>query len=166
MICITRQRGFEIISEHQFKEDFTMLDATYSDIKLPKRATALSAGYDMFIPFDIVVKPNMEITIPTGIKSYMLDDEVLLAHPRSGHGFKFYIRLANTIGVVDADYFENPDNEGHIKIKIRNEGDRLFTLNKGDAFCQVIFQKYLLADNDSFTGKERIGGIGSTNEQK
>lgn len=160
-----KQRGFEVISKEQFNKIFTGLGVDYKDIKIPKRSTARSAGYDMFIPFDITLAPNQERTIPTGIKSYMLDDEVLLALPRSGHGFKYYIRLANTQGVIDADFYNNIENEGNIGIKIRNEGDKTFTLNKGDAFCQVIFQKYLLADGDSFTGSVREGGIGSTDKR-
>lgn len=159
-------RGFEIISKEQFDKDFYNADTQYQNLKPPKRATAKSAGYDVLLPFDIHLEPNDDIKIPTGIKAYMLDDEVLFALPRSGYGFKYYIRLANTEGVVDCDYYNNPDNEGHIWIKIRNEGDKVFSIKKGEAFCQFIFQKYLLADGDDFTGNSRTGGIGSTNEKK
>lgn len=157
-------RGFELISKDNFDNIFPKANARYGDLKLPKRATSKSAGYDCFAPFDIELHPNEEIQVPTGIKSYMLDDEALFAHTRSGFGFKYYIRLANIVGIVDADYYNNEDNEGHIWIKIRNEGDKVFSIKKGDAFCQFIFQKYLLADNDDFTGKKRSGGIGSTND--
>ena len=161
-----RQRGFEIISEKEFNKVFYPFDIKYNEIKLPKRATAKSAGYDCFVPFDIHLEPNEEIKIPTGIKSYMLDDEVLLAHTRSGYGFKYYIRLANIVGIIDSDYYNNPNNEGHIWVKIRNEGNKNFSIKKGEAFCQFIFQKYLLADGDDFTGKKRSGGIGSTNTDR
>lgn len=160
-----RQRGFEKISKQQFDKDFNNMNTKYEDIQLPKRATAKSAGYDVYAPFYITLEPNEDITVPTGIKSYMLDDEVLFALPRSGHGFKYYIRLANVQGVIDADYYNNLGNEGHIFIKIRNEGNKIFSVKKGEAFCQFIFQKYLLADDDSFTGKQRQGGIGSTDNR-
>lgn len=161
-----KQRGFQVISREQFKKDFNNIFIDHEDLKLPKRATAKSAGYDVFSPFNINLFPNEEVKIATGIKAYMLDDEVLFALPRSGHGFKYYIRLANTQGVIDCDYFNNIDNEGHIWIKIRNEGDKAFSIDKGDAFCQLIFQKYLLADGDDFIGNTRVGGTGSTNEKK
>lgn len=162
-------RGFKKISEKQYDKDFRDIISTYypeefclyDEIILPKRATALSAGYDVFSTLDFKLNPNGEIKLPTGIKSYMQNDEVLKAYPRSGLGFKYFIRLANTIGIIDADYFCG-DNEGHIWIKLRNEGDRLLTIKKGEAICQVIFEKYLLADGDSFDGVKRIGGIGST----
>lgn len=159
-----KQRGFELISKKEFDKTFYQFNAKYEELKKPKRATAKSAGYDCFAPFDFVLEPNEEIKIPTGIRAYMLDDEVLFALPRSGHGFKYYIRLANTIGVIDKDYFF-ADNEGHIWIKIRNEGNSIFGVSKGDAFCQLVFQKYLLVDGDDFTGNKRNGGMGSTDEK-
>ena len=158
-----RQRGFEVISEDMFNKLFYPFDVKYEELKLPKRATAKSAGYDVFTPVDIQLEPNDEIKIPLGIKAFMLDDEVLLAYPRSSHGFKYYVRLANTIGVIDTDFYNNPDNEGNIWLKIRNEGNKSFSMKKGEAICQLIFQKYLLADGDDFVGDSRKGGIGSTN---
>lgn len=161
---MSRIRGFEKISEKQFDKDCWGTVINYEEIKLPKRATSKSAGYDVFSPIDIKLNPGEDIKIPTGIKAYMQDDEVLFALPRSGHGFKYYIRLANTKGVIDCDYYNNKDNEGHIWVKIRNEGDRVFEVTKGTAIAQVIFQKYLLADGDDFTGEERNGGFGSTDK--
>jgi dUTP pyrophosphatase len=155
-----RIRGFEIISEGQFKEDFKGLEVKYEDLLIPKRSTAKSAGYDCFAPIQITLDPNQEIKVPTGIRSYMLDDEVLLALPRSGHGFKF-IRLANSTGVIDSDYYFS-DNSGHIWVKLRNEGNNTLTIKKGEGMCQLIFQKYLLVDGDDFTGEVRNGGFGST----
>ena len=151
-------RGFEFISkEQQFKDNVT-------PTKLPKRETAYSAGYDCYSPIEFTLQPGEDIKVPTGIKAYMQPDEVLYALPRSGHGFKFYLRLANTKAVVDADYYNNEGNEGHIWIKIRNEGDKPLTIKEGEGMCQFIFQKYLIVDDDSLEGEERIGGFGSTDK--
>lgn len=154
-------RGFKLISKTQYEKDFD----TNIDIKitLPKRATKLSAGYDCYAPTDICLNPNEDIKIPTGVKAYMQQGEVLMAFPRSGIGFKYYCRLANTVGVIDADYYNNTNNEGHIFVKIRNEGNKPMTVRQGEAMCQFIFMPFLLADGDDFTvGKERNGGFGST----
>lgn len=156
---MTKKRGFETISETEQKKNFK--NDKY-EIKIPKRATIGSAGYDIYAPYEFTVKPGETITIPTGIRSYMQIDEVLKIYPRSGLGFKYKARLANTTGVIDSDYYFS-DNEGHIMIKLCNEGLRTFTIEKGTAFCQGIFSKYLLADGDDFTtGEIRNGGFGST----
>lgn len=155
-----RNRGFEIISKEQFNKDFDKNMAV--EIKLPKRSTKESAGYDVFSPFDIFLKSCEEIKIPTGIKSYMRKGEVLLVFPRSGLGFKYYTRLANTVGVIDSDYYYS-DNEGHIWVKLRNEGEGELFIRKGEAFCQAIFIPFLLVDGDNFDeGDNRNGGFGST----
>jgi dUTP pyrophosphatase len=154
-------RGFEKVSKEQFLKDTFGNEQLYDEIKLPKRATAKSAGYDCYSLYNFELQPNGEIKIGTGIKAYMQNDEVLKAYPRSGLGFKYYTRLANTIGVIDADY-TFADNEGHIWVKLRNEGNKILYINKGEAICQFIFEKYLLADGDSFEGEKRIGGFGST----
>ena len=99
--------------------------------------------------------------IPTAIKSYMQNDEWFSIRVRSGHGFKFNIRLKNQVGVVDSDYYNNQKNEGHIFIALQNEGNKDFIVKKGDAFAQGIFHKYFIADNDS-TEIQRNGGFGST----
>lgn len=159
-------RGFELISEKQFKEDFKggLLDSVKrEDIKLPKRATKKSAGYDFYTPINIVLVPGAEIKFPLGVKSYMKDNEVLKAFPRSGQGFKFFIRLANTVGIIDADYYNNEKNEGSIFVKLRNEGKETFIVNAGEAVGQFMFQEYLLADGDDYVnGEERKGGFGSS----
>ena len=157
-----RTRGFEAISTEQWSKDFSEIQDTMYDtikVKLPKRGTALSAGYDIFSPFDFELKPMEEIKIPTGLKAYMLNDECLKIYPRSGLGFKYHLKIANSIGIVVADYADNPNNEGHIFVKLRNEGDKVLSIKQGEAFCQAIFEKYLLADGDSFIGEERVGGI-------
>ena len=156
-----KTRGFEFISQGQYLEDFKGL--TGVEIQLPKRGTSKSAGYDIFAPFDITLQPNEEIKVPTGLKAYMQDGEVLMAFPRSGLGFKYYCRLANTIGVIDGDYYNNTGNEGHMFVKLRNEGTKPMTIKQGDGMCQMIFMPFLLVDGDSFNeGAERQGGFGST----
>ena len=152
-------RGFEFISQKQTNSDFENMDY---DIKVPQRATKYSAGYDFYAPFEIHINPGEDIKIPTGIRAHMLADEVLMIYPRSGLGFKYYVRLANSTGIIDSDYYYS-DNEGHIWVKLRNEGDKELVIKKGEAFCQGIFTKYLLVDGDNFEhGKDRNGGFGST----
>ena len=161
-----KKRGFEKISKEQCVEDISKKPfgnlVRKVDIKIPKRATSKSAGYDIFAIKKFTLKPNKQIKLPTGIKAYMQSDEVLMIYPRSSLGFKYYCRLANQTGIIDSDYFDNPDNEGHIWVKLRNESDKVMEIKQGEAICQAVFQKYLLADGDSFDGNKRKGGIGST----
>ena len=155
-------RGFEIISGNQQIKDFGDVSRY---ITLPNRGTSMSAGYDIYAPYDITLKPNEEIKVPTGIRAYMQPQEVLLAFPRSGLGFSYYCRLANTVGIIDADYYYS-DNEGHMFVKIRNEGNKEMTIKQGEGMCQMIFMPYLLADRDSLdNGNIRNGGFGSTNNK-
>jgi dUTP pyrophosphatase len=134
----------------------------YDTILIPKRATAKSAGYDFCSPISFSLAPGSEIIIPTGIKAYMQDHEVLMLYPRSSLGFKYNLKLKNTVGIIDADYYNNPSNEGHILVALKNEGKDTLTIEKGHSFCQGIFIQYLLVDQDDFSGKKRIGGSGST----
>ena len=155
-----RVRGFELISDEQVSENFEEFPVR----KLPKRGTAKSAGYDFFAPYPIHIEVGGVVTIPTGIKAYMQDDEYLGILIRSSLGFKHNLRIVNQEGVIDSDYYDNEDNEGHIFIKIQNQGDEDVLIDRGEGVAQGIFKKYLLADGDSLDGKERTGGIGSTNE--
>lgn len=133
----------------------------YSDIKLPKRATTGSAGYDMFSPLWFELHPGEEILIPTGIRCEIDKGWFLAIYPRSGLGFKYYTRLANGTGIVDED-FSGSDNEGHIMVKLRNEStDKVLTVNRGDAVVQCVFQPYGITYDDEATGV-RNGGFGST----
>jgi len=158
-----KTRGFEHVSEEQWIVDTGTDGETVPKIpSLPRRSTVSSAGYDIFVPYDILLEPNQEIKIPCGFKAYMLEDEFLMLVPRSGLGFKFYTRLANTVGIVDSDYYNNSGNEGHCFLKMRNEGRKTLSVKQGDAVAQAIFQKFLLADKDAFVGKSRYGGFGST----
>ena len=103
---------------------------------IPKRSTSRSAGYDFFSPFYFELLPGESIKIPTGIKAYMMKDEVLHIYPRSGLGFKYFLRPANLVAIIDSDYYNNEDTEGHIWVKVRNEGDTTVEIKKGMAFCQ------------------------------
>ena len=116
------------------------------------RDSKKTAGYDIYLLSDIKLKPGEIKKIPTGIKATFENDEVLLLVIRSSMGFKHNIRLCNQIGVIDADYYNNKDNEGHIWIKIQNEGDKLIELEKETAVVQGIFFKYLTTESDSEEG--------------
>lgn len=159
---------FEKISKEQFIIDFDKLDSlnktNYEEIKLPKRATKGSAGYDFYLPFDLELKPNETILIPTGIRCKMNITNVLMIFPRSSLGFKYRLNLDNTVGIIDSDYY-HALNEGHIMIKVTNNTleDKTLVLKKGDAFAQGIFITYGLTCDDN-TNEERIGGFGSTNK--
>lgn len=155
-------RKFEKISEEQFKKDFADFDTKYSEIILPVRKTMYSAGYDFYLPFDIMLESNQIIRIPTGIKVQMNEDEFLGIYVRGSIGFKYNIRMCNQVGIVDADYYNNNDNEGHIFIKLQNESEKNVSLKKGDRIVQGIFQKYYIVDDDDAEEK-RKGGFGSTN---
>ena len=152
--------NFEKVSFATFSANGTQ--QTYEQIKLPKRATAKSAGYDFFAPPSLTVAPTQTVTVATGIRALMPDNWCLLIYPRSGLGFKYRLRLNNTVGVIDADYAES-DNEGHIFIRMTNEGDKVLEIAQGVAFAQGIFVQYLLTEDDDTTTK-RNGGLGSTDK--
>ena len=164
---------FEKVSLNQFVGDFCEVftniskenaEKLYEEIKLPKRATISSAGYDFYLPTDLELKPGETIKIPTGIRCYMEEDIVLSLYPRSSLGFKFKMQLNNTVGIIDADYY-NAKNEGHIQIKITNDNNenKVISLKKGDGFAQGIFTEFLITYDDETTGT-RTGGFGSTNK--
>lgn len=134
---------------------------TQNKNNLPKRATKGSAGYDFKSPITITVDANDTALIPTGIKAQVNDGYVLKIYPRSSYGFKYGVVLANTVGIIDSDYYNNESNEGHIFVKLRNLSNKPLTVNAGDNFCQGIFEKYYLTDDDDVTD-DRKGGIGST----
>lgn len=164
---------FEKISFEQFYKDYSTfynddkeyIRKIYDDIKLPKRATKGSAGYDYFIPMDLVIKPNETVNIPTGIKCKMEDGYVLMNFPRSGLGFKYRMQLNNTVGIIDSDYY-NADNEGHIMSRITNDSneDKVIELKKGTGFIQGIFLEFGICVDDE-VDSIRTGGFGSTTER-
>ncbi|MBE6152166.1 MAG: deoxyuridine 5'-triphosphate nucleotidohydrolase [Firmicutes bacterium] len=157
-------RGFEKISFTQFCKDINNDFATYENYQLPKRHTKNSAGYDIVALDDYTLIPGGVLKIPTGIKAFMNNDEVLLIVIRSSFGFKYNARLCNQVGVIDSDYYNNIDNEGHIFISLQNEGNKDLVIKKGEHFAQGIFTKFLTADNEKEVTTIRQGGIGSTNE--
>lgn len=155
---------FEKVSPAQFREGFEGENAAavYEGIKLPKRATSGSAGYDFYAPFDIVLKPGETVKVPTGIRAWIEDGWVLKLYPRSGLGFKFRLQLNNTVGIIDSDYY-NSDNEGHIFIKITNDTNEGKTIEipADTGFAQGIFVEYGITLDDDADGI-RNGGFGST----
>ena len=146
-------RKFEKISYEQFKRDIIDDRQLYEEYEIPSRETYYAAGYDFHALCDFVIKPGMTKKIPTGIKAEMENDEALLIVVRSSQGFKYNVRLINQVGVVDKDYYNNPTNEGHIWIGLKNEGIKDYVVNKGDGIAQGMFIKYLLTENDSINEK-------------
>ena len=151
-----RLRGFEVAKGFEDKE-----------INLPVRKTKYSAGYDIEAAEDTVIpsfKKGMAPTlIKTGLKAYMQDDEVLMLYNRSSNPKKKGLILANSVGVIDKDYYGNVDNDGHIMFAFYNIKDEDITIKKGEAIGQGVFQKYLVTVDDEAQG-ERKGGFGSTNQ--
>lgn len=155
-------RGFEKISEKQFNID--VKDGNYMDIILPERKTKSSAGYDFHLIKDITLAPNQTMRIPLGVKVFMPENEYLGIYIRGSVGFKFNVRLCNQVGIIDSDYYNNPDNEGHMWIAIHNHGQEASKMKKGESIAQGIFATYNIASNDN-VDNERTGGFGSTNKE-
>lgn len=151
-----KKRGFEIAKGFE-----------NAGINLPKRSTMHSAGYDVEAAEDVIIpsfKKGLKPTlVKTGIKAYMQGDEVLILANRSSNPGKKGLILSNSIGVVDSDYYSNPDNDGHIMFAFYNIKDEDIEVKKGERIGQAIFQKYLVVDDDKADG-ERLGGFGSTNK--
>ena len=155
-------RKFEVISINQFNKDFKDTDTNYNDIIIPKRSTKFSAGYDFYMPYDLTIKKDEVVLIPTGIKVMLNSDEFLGIYIRSSLGFKYNLRMCNQVGIVDSDYYNNTSNEGHIFVKLKNEGDNDIILKKYDRYVQGIIQKYYVVDNEKEIEDIRVGGIGSS----
>ena len=162
---------FEKVSLEQFREGWTDtfgsaeeegIREIYDGIKLPKRATAGSAGYDFFAPVRLTLAPGETVKVPTGIRVWMEPEWVLKCYPRSGLGFKFRLQLNNTVGIIDSDYYYS-DNEGHIFSKITNDSNegKTVEIRAGEGFMQGIFVEYGITVDDDATGI-RNGGFGST----
>ncbi len=149
-------RGFEIAKGFENK-----------GINLPERKTKYSAGYDIEAAEDTVIpsfKKGMNPTlVKTGLKAYMRDNEYLMLANRSSNPKKKGLILANSVGIVDKDYYGNPDNDGHIMFAFYNIKDEDTEIKKGDCIGQAIFMPFLIADGDNAEG-ERTGGFGSTNK--
>ena len=171
---------FEKVSFEQFRDDYIscffsdVREVTpqlsdyiweiYQKIRLPERATGGSAGYDFFMPSDVLFRYGIDVKFPTGIKVRLDSDKFLMCVPRSGLGFKFALRLMNTQGIIDADYYNNPNNEGHIfaKMRMEKQGPAL-KLSAGEAFMQGIILPYYTVEGDNATA-QRTGGLGSTSK--
>ena len=161
--------SFEVFKEIAQQEfgvtDEAALNA-YQNLKLPKRATSGSAGYDFYAPFDITLEPGETAKIPTGIRAKMENGWVLMVFPRSGFGFKYRLMLDNTVGVIDSDYYYS-DNEGHIMIKVTNcsgvgiTAGKTLKISAGQGFAQGIFMPFGITLDDD-TDTVRNGGLGST----
>lgn len=157
-------RKFEKISFEEFIKDVENNKELYNSYNLPIRKTKKSAGYDFESLYDFILKPGEIIKLPLGIKACMNEDEVLMIFVRSSQGFKYNIRLCNQVGIIDSDYYNNSDNEGHLFVRLQNEGDKDYIVKKGDAICQGMFTKFLIVDDEKNMGNIRKGGLGSTNK--
>ena len=155
-------RRFEKISFEQFKKDITDNIELYNNYELPKRGTKASAGYDIASLTEYNLTPGDSVVIKTGIKVILPDDEMLMLANRSSYGYKYNVRLVNGVGIIDADYYGNELNEGHISVKLYNHGTEDLKINIGDRVAQGIFYKYLTTDNEEKIETKREGGIGST----
>ena len=149
-------RDFEKISFEQFSKDIKDDRELYDSYKLPTRGSSKTAGDDFYLIEDVTLNPGEIVKIPTGIKSYFCDDEVLFLIVRSSTGFKYNIRLVNQVGVIDADYYNNSSNEGHMFVKLQNQSDNVYTFRSGDRLVQGIFMKYLTTDSDLNLEMERV----------
>lgn len=166
---------FEKVSYEQFKKDSLnifkdlsedKIKEAYDNITLPKRGSAGSAGYDFYSPYtgELSLFKDDALLLPTGIKAQMPKDVVLMIYPRSGIGFKTGTQLANTVGVIDSDYYNNANNEGHIMVKLVL-GFTDLEVKAGDRIVQGMFINYLTTDDDD-TNTVRAGGFGSTGVSK
>ena len=163
---------FEKVSPDQFCADFAACISPVpeavavrflEELKMPCRATAGSAGYDLFAPFDFTLEAGHSLRIPTGLRCRMAEGWVMLILPKSGLGFKYRLQLDNTAGVVDADYY-HADNQGHIQIQLTNDSrtGQTLTAAAGKAFAQAVFVPFGITEDDDAKGL-RTGGFGSTN---
>lgn len=148
-------RGFELVSDKNKKQS--------DEVKLPKRGSKTSAGYDFYTPIDVNIEAGKQAIVWTDIKAYMQDDEVLQLYVRSSIGIKKGIVLSNGTGIVDHDYYNNDSNEGNIGIALINNSDKTVNINAGERIAQGIFMKYLVADQGN-SDETRTGGIGSTDK--
>ena len=154
--------------EHPTAENFRDINKLYDGIKLPKRATKYSAGYDFYVSSDAFIPPRDSGVLLTGIR-WVCDKEedknkVLQIYPRSGIGFRTGVRLMNTVGIIDADYWEG-NNEGHIMLKLYNPMNSYMQVKDGDAIVQGVITEYHTCDDEEEIVEKRTGGMGSTDKE-
>jgi dUTP pyrophosphatase len=156
-------RKFEKINYEQFEKDFIEYNSRdlYEKIVLPNRHTKASAGYDFYSLIDFTLNPGEIIKIPTGVKVTMENDEFLMLAVRSSIGFKYNVRMCNQVGIVDADYYNNETNNGHMWFAFQNHGIKPWIVKAGDRIGQGIFIKYLLTDDDNGGIETRTSGSGT-----
>ena len=158
------KRFFEKVSFNEFKKHISDDYNLYNSYSIPKRGTAHSAGYDIKAIQDVTINPGEIVKIPTGLKVSMLTDEVMFIIIRSSMGYKNLLSIPNQVGVIDSDYYNNNDNEGHIFIPIQNNGPTAYTIKKSESYVQGIFTKFLTVDNEEEVTNSRVGGFGSTSK--
>lgn len=161
---------FERVSETRFVEDWISsmggdaqaAGAVYASLRLPRRATSGSAGYDFFVPAALSLEPGNSVRIPTGVRVRIAAGWLLAVFPRSGLGFRYRLQLDNTVGIVDSDYY-GAENEGHILIQVTNASNekKPLLLKAGEGFAQGIFLPFGIAEGDR-AEETRRGGFGST----
>lgn len=172
-----KNRGFEVVSNDMRKNTYSKPEPHaliphqkgnntifLQEVQLPTRADVRSAGYDFYSPVEIQIMPGQKVIIFTDVKAYMQDDEQLKLFIRSSLATKQGLVLTNQTGIVDASYYNNPDNEGNIGICIKNTSPVAVTVKRGDRIAQGIFEKYLTADNDATLSADRAGGFGSSGQ--
>lgn len=163
-LCKFEKVSFEEFGQSTYNPE--LVKEEYDNIIKPVRSTSGSAGYDFYYPYyaPVTIEPGESVVIKSGIKIFIpLQSELYLKIvPRSSYGFKYGVMLANTVGIIDSDYYNNEDNEGHIMIKLTNNGNRPLTISKGDKYCQGILDKYYITEDDCPLSDNRTGGIGST----
>ncbi len=142
---------------------FKVVKGSPFDVKLPQRSTKESAGYDFFAPYPFAVGVGESIVVKTWVKAKMPSNVCLLLLVRSSWGIKKGITLRNSVGLIDSDYFENPDNDGNIMFAYTNNGDKPLEVKAGEKIGQGVFLPYYVTDDD-LSGGERTGGIGSTDD--
>lgn len=145
------KRGFEKVSKYR------------EQAILPERQTQHAAGYDFHALETTVLAPQQVTLIPTGVKAYMPETEFLGLYLRSSIAVKKQVVMINSVGIVDADYYNNPDNEGHIYFACYNLSQEAVTITAGERIGQGIFQPFLRTATEEVISQSRQGGFGSTN---
>ena len=171
-----KNRFFEKVSFEEFSKGVNKhnsglseeeIKVLYNNLKYPCRSTLHAGGYDFYTPYDFVIKPGETKVVPTGFKVHMNGDEVFNLFVRSGTGFKYNVRLSNQIGIIDADYYDNVNNEGHMFVSFTNHGDKEWVnkVSEDSKIVQGLFMRYYKTVDDNNLNKVREGGFGSTSKK-